>query len=407
MEQASFNVCNHETFHCTNYFIERMMTHPCRTSTIDAQTRAVAVLHTLPRVATGNQDTVDQESHQFFNWTLALLRKMPREVREHEHLYMFAGGEAFLMGQYDFDSAFPSHATVFIPEPLWAQQHPYGQEPAVPQTFDACYLYRPSARYVSVPYYQPSNDTMKDYVRDSSRDERPHRVFYYGGTHGQATLLRRRLYELCDALGDSQDDTATWYCPRDLTAPTGGSLHGVQPLTEEQYVQAMGLSTFSLIPAGDTPGRITTWDCLRRGCVPVLFSSCPTTHSLWSHAGFLPADDGNGFGVRKWAVLLNQTAVMTNSTYLSAELNAISDAQIREMRAAVRPYLSRMRYDLAVSDDDALAHTVKHMLYRWRGAPSGHSGFPQTFSTVCLDCAPPFLRLTDPDELTQMSEAIA
>jgi len=355
------------------------------------------VLHAIPRFV-NDSSRIGQASQRHFSWTMGVLQRIPREVREHPALYLFSGGEAYLMGAYDFQRAFPKHATVFVSEPLWAQttaRRGYGLEPLVPRQHDACYLYQPKARYATVPFWQPSTQSVTDMDRELDRvdKDRPYRVFHYAGLHGQSTGLRQRLYDLCHSQG-------SWFCPQDQTVAKAGMQHGTMPLSQEEYVQKFGWSTFSFVPAGDSPGRISMWDCLRRGCVPVFFSTCPMTHALQSHRGWLPPDDGLSFGVRTWAVLLNQTAVMTSDTYLHRALDAISATQLRSMRAAVRPYLRRMSYDLAEASDDALALTVEHMLLQRRGAPLRFARQPSSagYRTVCGGCEESFKTHTEMDE---------
>lgn len=352
---------------------------------IDEHTRAVAVLHALPRFV-NDSSRIGLASQRHFQWTMDILQRLPREVREHPSLYLFSGGEAYLMGAYDFQTTFPRHATVFVSEPLWAQttaRQGYGLEPLVPQQNDACYLYQPKSRFATVPFWQPSEQSKADMETALNRADRDrhHRVFHYAGLHGQATGLRQRLYDLCSSQG-------TWSCPRDQTVAAVGTQHGELPLTQAEYVDKFGWSTFSFVPAGDSPGRISMWDCLRRGCVPVFFSTCPMTHALQSHRGWLPPDDSLTFGVRAWSVLLNQTAVMTDSSYLHRALDAVSDEQLRAMRASVRPYLRRMSYELADADDDALALTVEHMLQQQKGGPRRFARQPSSadYRTVCPWC---------------------
>ena len=374
LEEETFAFCGQETFHCTHAFVERMLAHPCRTETIDSSTRAVAILHTLSRCIgscvnpTAPYTTIGDASNRAFNFGAELLGRVPREVREHPNLYMFAGGEAIFMDTWITRQVLPQQATIFLPEPLWAQFRPYGHEPPVPLEDEACYLYSPSTRYAAVPYWQPSDQTDAQISADLDRPdaERSQRIFHFASMHGLATLLRSRLYDLCEP-------HAGWLCPRESTAPDAGHVHGRQPLSQSAYVRAVGSSTFVLIPAGDTPGRITMWDALRRGAVPVLFSSCPHAHPLDSHRGWLPADEGSAFGVRSWAVLLNQTAVMTSETYLRDALAAVTAEQLASMRAAVRPYLTRLSYHGGAELDrgmDALDLTVEHMLRREKGYPA-------------------------------------
>jgi hypothetical protein len=46
-------------------------------------------------------------------------------------------------------------------------------------------------------------------------------------------------------------------------------------MTDAEYAALMRDADFCLCPTGDSPARATIWDALRRGCLPVLLSSCP------------------------------------------------------------------------------------------------------------------------------------
>ena len=164
--------------------------------------------------------------------------------------------------------------------------------------------------------------------------------------------------------------------------PAPGMQHGDLPLSQEAYMRVFANTTFALIPVGDSPSRISMWDCLRRGCVPVLFSTCPTTHALASHRGWLPPDDSRAFGVRAWSVLLNQTEVMTSDSYLVDALDAVSDEQLHAMRAAVRPYLKGMSYATSATEGDAVDRTVEMMLKHTKGGPQAVSSPPAHFHTI-------------------------
>lgn len=381
-EESNFRYCEHETYHCTSDFVLRMLNHPCRTDDIDGpSTRAVTVLHVFHRYAP-TRTRVGIASRAAFDWSMGLLGRLPQKLRDHHSLYLFSGGEAYNMGHFALQELFPKQATIFTPEPLWAQQVTRdwrsGSEPAVPTEEDACYLYQPSTRYASVPYWQPDEQPAEEISADLNRpsSERSLRVFYFGSLHGQAAKLRERLYDLCET---------GWSCPREGAVQAHRN-QGRLPLTHAEYMQSFGQSTFVLIPAGDSPGRISMWDGLRRGAVPVLFSSCPHSHILDSHRGWLPAN-APGFGVGTWAVLLNQTAVMTSATYLRDTLAAVSDEQIHSMRAVVRTYIRKISYDEPphATSNDALALTVDHMLQRRRGSPELGPPMPPNFSTVCSD----------------------
>ena len=404
LERDLISLCDLASFHCSRHFVERMMNHPCRTLELNAQTKAVAVVHPLTRFfqTPGQFSLLALAAVRHFNYSMTILSRLPSEVREHPTLYLFSGGEAFNTGDYDHKIDYPLHATVFIIEPLWAQRH----SEAIghfDHSYHSCFLYRPSHRYASVPFWQGRVlDTVNSataLAADVARtdESRAHRVFHYAALHGQTIELRRRLYDLCDG-------EAGWYCPRETSLPEPGHQSGNLPLTTEGYVRAFGQTTFALVPTGDSPGRSALWDCLRRGCVPVVFSSCPRTHVLESHNGWLPADDEPVFGARRWAVLLNQTAVMTSDTYLRVALAAISDEKIAAMRAEMRPFLRRISYSATGADDDALAHTINHMLQGRKGSPEEGPALPTGFETVCEQCIHP---PTEPDLRVSNIEAEA
>eukprot|EP00966_Prymnesium_polylepis_P031285 727498-Prymnesium_polylepis.1 len=116
-----------------------------------------------------------------------------------------------------------------------------------------------------------------------------------------------------------------------------------------------------------------------------MFSSCARTSTLESHAHLLPPEHADGFGPRRWSVLLNQTAVMTSSTYLAHALGNITDAQIDAMRAAVAPLVQRITFDEArpagaLGEVDAAEDLVQAVLQRRHGGkarelPSGYVQF--------------------------------
>ena len=198
----------------------------------------------------------------------------------------------------------------------------------------------------------------------------------------------------------------------------------------------LGRSTFCFIPAGDAPGRVTLFDALPRGCVPVFFSSCAQNLNLQAFSAYLPADpivrseepepmppagsracffagfystlgasicqmltklfggDSGGdapkptasvnaglqFGRRRWSVLLNQTAVMTSDTYLVDELSRITPEQIKEMRDTVTEAVAkRLHFSVKESKTDALAVVIEHMLRKGKGMPTDGPNIPEDF----------------------------
>jgi hypothetical protein len=233
-----------------------------------------------------------------------------------------------------------------------------------------------------------------------------------------AKHLRTRLYELCEAAQRSHNKS-NWLCPR-------------KPLKREEGYRMLGRSTFCFIPVGDAPGRVTLFDALPRGCVPVFFSSCAQNSNLQAFSAYLPADPivrseepetmppagsragffagfystlgasiwhmltklfgGDGlkptasvnaglqFGRRRWSVLLNQTAVMTSDTYLVDELSKITPEQIKEMRDTVTEAVAkRLHFSVKESKTDALAVVIEHMLRKGKGMPTDGPTIPEDF----------------------------
>jgi len=292
----------------------------------------------------------------------------------------------------------PASAVWFTSEAHFARPKSRGYaEPQVPGHNEACYLYVPAKNVVAVPYSQRSLETKAELKAALLNDRRPLQLFHYAGAHGMAAALRQRLYDLCDlhlhqhqqqldlqllhpsssAGSDASTTSAAssvatsavgppnqrWSCPTPQA-----------PLPQEDSLRILAHTQFCPVPAGDSPGRAVMWDALRRGCVPVLFSSCPQASVLQSHAGqFLPEDPGMGFGVRKFSVLLNQTAVMTNDNYLAATLSSITPAQMRAMRLAVRPYLQAATFaelDWRMGELDAGEFVIRHVVGKFKGAPT-------------------------------------
>lgn len=101
---------------------------------------------------------------------------------------------------------------------------------------------------------------------------------------------------------------------------------------------------------------------------------------------FLPRDTRPGFGVRKWAILLNQTEAMLSAHYVHDTLSAVTDVQLLKMRKLVARYMLRLSWiptaaaqtkvraalastDVHVLAGDASSYVVERVLRLQRGAP--------------------------------------
>jgi len=310
--------------------VDRIRAHPCRSSTLD-DASAVIVLPKVERYGNGASQR--------------LLDSLPEAVRSHPNLYLWAKGP--IESGYHTYKNIPEHASWISLEPWFngggrGFQHDYftGRpgtpdyvEPEIPDTHEACYPLAPDPYHrniIAIPY--PGNYEKIEEI-DIRSIRRGTAYFYGAGLHGKAKLLRARLKRLC--IGD-----------KDCTFWEGHS--------HEDYVAKMLDSTFCFCPTGDTPSRETIFFSIRHGCIPVLFSSCPESVILQGYPTFLPTVPTQAeFGVRDWAILLDQKAVMTNATYVARELQAISIQQIDRMRNRlndIRPsisFSSRLQVDAA------------------------------------------------------------
>ena len=121
------------------------------------------------------------------------------------------------------------------------------------------------------------------------------------------------------------------------------------------------------------------WDALRHGCIPVLFSSCAEAVVLHSHAHLLPAPDVPNFGVQRWSVLLNQTAVMQSAAHVHEVLAAIDDATLHAMRRTIAGLIPHISFAGEAAEDDALATIVRHMTSQRGGIPESGPPIPPHF----------------------------
>lgn len=254
-----WGLCSGQSYFCNCEFIARMLAHPCRTKTLTADT-PVAVLNAIQRGWDNNLEFG-------YRYSLRVLRRLPRKIAEHRAVYLFAGGEFWTYRAYT--NVQPRYATYFTQEPLFAKAEPLGRylEPLVPGRHDACYLYAPNQRVVNIPYGGPGSDVDEGFnIVGPHGSRRRYQVAYYAGMHGRALYLRRRLYEICRrrrAAKEADAQQRPWSC---WSTPLEGGTAG--------FLQRLRESDFCFAPVGDGPLRITIWQALRRGCIPVLFSSC-------------------------------------------------------------------------------------------------------------------------------------
>ena len=123
---------------------------------------------------------------------------------------------------------------------------------------------------------------------------------------------------------------------------------------------------------------------------------------MQQHAHLLPADPLETFGVRKWSVLANQTAVMTSDAYLHSLIKSISVDQIRSMRAPITDnVVNRFTVADEESHDDLVAFVVDHMLKHGRGLPKAGPNIPKDF----VQFYPWYERPTDVRSLPDPSQA--
>ena len=78
---------------------------------------------------------------------------------------------------------------------------------------------------------------------------------------------------------------------------------------------------------------------------------------------FLPPEHSPRFGANRWAVLLNQSAVMTDAGYLARELRAIPPSKVEAMQRCLAGLRERFSYDQAPSERDAVATLVQRLLH--------------------------------------------
>lgn len=403
------NLCHFQSGFCDKSFVARLQSHPCRTETLASDT-PIAVANPLQRAISRTWHSnapLDVLFNEGYESSLKMLRNLPQFVRSHPFVYLFEGAEH--QNMRGFDSLKPPQAITFTTgDPMWAwhKSRTY-EEPKEPKENEACYLYSKQPNVVALPYHQPfhnsyiaseAEEPAEELAAARANENRPYEVFYFAGIHGMGPALRSRLYTLCESAQKS--GKTNWTCPR-------------KPFSHEKGFKMLEQTKFCFIPVGDAPGRVFMFDVLMRGCVPVLFSSCPQSAILQSHTHLLPADpippmvkadedrgflssiarffgiesaDGASeaskpaFGKRKWSLLLNQTAVMTSDTYLMDALGNVSDADVKEMRAAITDAVAeRITFHQYANDDDALGFAIQHMLRKGKGLPAEGPEIPEDF----------------------------
>jgi hypothetical protein len=105
----------------------------------------------------------------------------------------------------------------------------------------------------------------------------------------------------------------------------------------------------------------------------VIFSPCPTSFYLNGYHHFLGRDSGHGFGVRRWSVLANETAVHTDSTYLASLLKTVDRGQLQRLRMKVvslRKYIRDFGVGLNESLDSGGLLSVVANIVIWSGKSS-------------------------------------
>ena len=393
-ERTYWSHCRGESHFCTQAFVDYLHQHPCRTDKLTSMS-SIVVANVIHRAIDNSQ------LEESFRHSLRVLRRLPPAIMNHRHVYLFAGGEMWLYAAYH--EVVPHSSTFFSQEPLFWRVEPLARyaEPTVPQQDEACYIYAPSTSVVVVPY---TGGTDKGF--DLAMGKRPYQVAFYGAMHGRGVALRKRLYQLCDSASTGKKPWMCWreFLPGGQTpmfrrfqqsdfcfCPVGGACNFehvsvIQPRVRIAHL-AQQLPHTQPPLFSDGPLRTTVWQALRRGCIPVLFASCPQGALREAYDPyFVPKDNGIAFGVHKWYVLLNQTAAMLSDSYVYETLSGVTEAQLRTMRQGIRPYATRLSWfdnettlkeaqaDLdskgaAVLSGDAMSFVLRRILTQRRGAP--------------------------------------
>ncbi|KAL3922890.1 MAG: hypothetical protein SGPRY_004398 [Prymnesium sp.] len=355
--------CREQSFFCSHEFVNRLLNHPCRTHTLSSGTPVVvanALHRALPQMRAPYEES------------LRVLERLPQAIKNHSHVYLLEAGEHWAYQGYEHSR--PASAIYFTQEALFARQQSALNrytEPSLPGVHDACYMYVAS-NVVGMPYASPGHNKAYEAASFDVDSRRPHKVFYSAGLHGRAVELRKHLYNVCR-------DQSDWVCPPSDAMESHSS-----------YLRRLLHTDFCLCPTGDAPGRVTMWDALRHGCVPVIFSSCAEASVLYSHEHFLPAPETPTFGVHSWAVLVNQTLVMQSETHLAEVLADIDLSLLRSLRRNIQTLASRISYSPNETTADAMGFMIEHMLARRGGIP-----LATMVPAVQPLYAPEFLTLTE------------
>ena len=364
----------YETQHANNHTSNldrlqlRFLTHPCRTMLFTNDVHAVV---SLEYVRAFLEDPYGQKLPQTLA-TERLLLSMPPEIANHPRLYFVCTYP--IQTEWPFVETFPDQATFFTIEPAYKHQGqivPWIMEDYPPKNeADGCYefvQYRGShndastgkkkPKVIGIPYFGWGDEKPKESGRfhdlvDIVDGPRAHEALYYGGHHGLARKFRKRL------------DTIATMTTKESWIVISDNKHST--VTREEFFDMMHTTDFCLCPTGDSPSRGLAWDGLRRGCIPVFFSTCTKSVNQAGYTLFLENDEPHFFAQPgKWSILLNETKAALDETYVSTALAAISE----ETKRYMRDYVRKIRHRISFSDDpfdlkDAGATIVKYMIER-------------------------------------------
>lgn len=318
---------------CHPQWSRRLLAHACRTRQLALASSVVIVnpiFPMLPSCSGGNTSGYDLSE--------ALLAELPAAVKSHPHPVLLAVGEMVLYKPY-LHHSITDRALWLSHEPLFERvQRDYVSKSdltnadSVSQAYqrkDFCHRPVPAINVVAVPFV----GAVSHGWHALAREPRQYRVSFFGGNHGMgyAKQLRRRLHALCR----TQASWQCWEADRGL-----GYLLNVTRSSD-----------FCLCPAGEFPARAMIWHALRSGCVPVLFSSCPSAIVDGYDEIFLPQEHAKArYGARSWSVVLDLAAVMSNDSYVASSLDAIPAHKLHSMRRLLSHHSDDISYDLPSED---------------------------------------------------------
>lgn len=325
---------------CKRYYM-RLARHPCAVAKPE-KADAILVLNSLPNIRLTNNAG-----------RLHFVKLVHQAVGSHQKLFFLAGSPMnsmmWLVELFPQASIFaeepiiavttsnnrpPKHRESFLDEYTFKHQIDWKVKysifgPDVPGGIGAvvgnkddpsryqCFSCARTSRVIGIPYFTEDATVDVD-VNHPQWHGRKSLVFYMGGLHGTAKVLRERLYQLCYAESD-------WHCPKTIKVGPSDEKEVGTPDQKQQLAMKLQDALFCLSPSGDTPSRKSTFDALKNGCVPVFFSSCPASFYLDGFANYLGEDKISKFGAAKWSVVLNQTAVFEDKDYMRRTLQAIGD----------------------------------------------------------------------------------